>query len=299
MIQQPSAPLAPLTHIALPDGYYRIGSPPRPDRPKSVSESLLGAISKDTSPRSDAADVDGIELAKVISGKGILNDNDVDYVIPNTDLTPIFDGTRKKYLHTAIERGLPLHKLTRPSLRVANNPSRRSELNRNSYYDPNVPKTDPLRIHKKSVSDDVTSKNGNVQRHYYDFDDEDHPSPAMTEGEFITDVRRGISKTPPLEKATTENELMGDASTECGSYINEHEIAQNRQNSLAQLEGLTPELTSSQSGPRGPRPESIIRRDALGKPIVPRIPPRLRRSIPEKRLERRQAVDGDVVQTWL
>ena len=291
-LQRPSGPSSLPAHYDLPDGSFRVGSPPRPVRPKSISESLLDAIVKETSPRSDATNADGVELAELRS-PGALNDNKIDFVVSNIDATPILDGTRKKYLQTVIERGLPLDRLTRSSLRVASDAPRHKELSRNSYQ-AQVPPTDPLRIHKKSASDDVTSNNGKAHRLQRGFEDADYPSPAMTEAEFVTELRRGLSKTPPLQKAIPEDELMGDASTDNGSFLNEIKIAQRREDSLAHLEGRTPELVSPLWSPKP------VHRDPLGNVVIPQIPPRLRPRIPLQQLaERRRGVDENVVHTWV
>jgi hypothetical protein len=195
-------------------------------------------------------------------------------------------------------------------LRLAD-PPRRTDASRRSCLTPSTSyQPDALRIHKKSTSDGAGNNAG--FRNRYDFDDSgsnytnsryitnleelDRASPALTEQEFVSNVKRGLSKGPQVQKAGTDyDELMDDASTARGSFANEYEIAQQREDSLAALEGRTPEILSSQWGIRPATGGS----DAFpGK--IPPIPPRAPGRIPaERKTERRKAIDEDVVQTRL
>jgi hypothetical protein len=220
------------------------------------------------------------ELAHLKSPRCI-DDHDVDEFVPNIDGTSVYDGTRKVYLRTALQHNMPLSLLTRPSLRSANAP--RPNGHRQSAYIPQ-----PLKIHKKNLSD--TTADRNASRHLNDLEGV-YPSPVPTEQEFVTNVRRGLSKIPPLERVVTEHaDLMVDASSEGGSFIKEeyNEIFQKRDSALAHLEGRTPADNSS----------NWDARNVFGR----QIPPRIQGPIPEHKLAaRRQAnvVDEDVIQNWI
>lgn len=117
-------------------------------------------MSQDGGPGSnvaEAASVDGsggTELAH-LKDPGV-DLSDADTIMPDTDTSPSYDGTRKKYMQTVFERGLPLERLSRPSVRVPGAAARRNGTERRSYH-PDGPSSsispEPLRVHKKSASD--------------------------------------------------------------------------------------------------------------------------------------------------
>lgn len=269
-------------------GPYRVASPTRPERPASIPESVLDAMSNGSGLRSDVAEHGSSPIEPAhLSNLGPLNDDEVDTVNPNTDGNPLYDGTRKKYIKTAIERGLPLENLSRPSVRVAN-AARRTGVERRSYLPARSSSfsPEPLRVHKKSASDD---RNNMATRYATNLEEGRRPSPALTEQDFMTNVRRNLSKTPPLEGAITEHEeLVADDSSVDGSFAKEYEVEQKREESLAALEGRTPEITSSEFSPRGARSEET---DIYGA----QIPPRRRDPIPEETIAARRGG----IQEWI
>jgi hypothetical protein len=278
-------------------GAYRVASPPRPTRPRSIPESVLKVMSETSGSVSNVADASSphsqtpIELAHLRSPTR-LSDDDSLVFIPNTDNTPVYDGTRKKYLKTALEHNMPLDQLTRPSLRVPNAPRPTPQNGggvRQSAYFP-----EPLKVHKRSASD----VNGPSARGRYITNLEDayqYLSPVSTEQEFIANVRSGLSKTPPLESATANHlAFMVDASSEEGSFAQDNKIIRKREESLATLEGRTPQILSSNFDAKG----KADFRDAF----APRIPPRVRGPIPKEQIVARckgNMIDEGVVNEWV
>ena len=259
-------------------------------------------MSQSSSPRSDVADASSegsqipIELAHLRSPTSV-SDYNTSVYIPNTNSTPVYDGTRNKYLRTALEHKMPMEKLTRPSLRVPNVPQltqqRAGGMRRSSYF------PEPLKIHKRSTSDaNAPSASSRQVTNLQEAEAEsDYPSPVPTEQEFFETVRRGLSKTPPLERATEESlEFMADASSEEGrSYVGENEIMRKREESLATLEGRAPAGSSVAWS-------SDQARDELRAAFAPRNPPRVRSSIPEEQMAARRkgnVIDEDVVSEWV
>jgi hypothetical protein len=280
-------------------GSYRVASPPRPRRPSSIPESVLNVMSLSSGPESNAADASSerrqipIELAHLRSPTSLSN-GETSIFIPNPDITPVYDGTRKKYLRTALEHNMPLARLTRPSLRVPNAPRPTQQnaggIRRSSYF------PEPLKIHKRSASDAYApSARGRFVTNLEE-DEHKYPSPVPTQQEFITNVRRGLSKTPPLGRAATDHvDFMADASSEEGSFAKDNEIAQKRQESLATLEGRTPASSSSNWDAGQGRAEF---RNAF----APRSPPCVRGPIPEERMAARRkgnVIDEGVVNEWV
>lgn len=99
-----------------------------------------------------------------------------------------------------------------------------------------------------------------------------------------------------MERAVTEHiDLMADASSAEGSFVQDDEIVQKRAESLAALEGRTPASSSSEWGVGSARGED---RDAFGK----QIPPRVRGLIAEETMvARRKAnvIDEDTMAEWI
>ena len=288
----------PRVELEAERGSYRVESPPRPRRPSSIPESVLNMMSQSSGPESNAADASSvrsqvpIELAHLRSPS--LSDGDASIFIPNTDITPVYDGTRKKYLRTALERNMPLARLTRPSLRVPNAPRPTQQnaggIRRSSYF------PEPLKIHKRSASDANAPSARSRFVTNLEEEEQNYPSPVPTQQEFITNVRRGLSKTPPLGRAATDRvDFMADASSEEGSFAQDNEIAQKRQESLATLEGRTSASSSSNWGARQGRTE-------FRNSFAPRHPPCVRGPIPEEQMAARRKgniIDEGVVNEWV
>ena len=262
--------------------------------------SLVGEVASDHGET-------GIELAHLRSPRSFSDDDDMT-PIPNTDNTPVYDGTRKKYLRTALERNLPLSQLTRPSLRIANAPPPTQQDNcarRSSYF------PQPLRINKQPASDTngpsghqrsaSDTKGPSIRSRYVtnlENNESAYSSPVPTQQEFVEKVRGNllsVSKAPPLERAAEKNvELMDDASDE-GSNIQDSLIERQREESLASLEGRTPKITSYGFGLATGRPEL---RDAFGRPI----PPLTRAPLPgDQRAAHRKAnvIDEGKINEWV
>lgn len=237
--QPPPAPPTPSADLG--NGSFRIASPPRPRRPLSISESVLNVMSMGSELDSNAAVafsehlVNPSERAYLRSPvNGFDDDDESGDFIPNTDANSGYDGTRKKYLLTAIEHGMPMTQLTRPSLR-ARNPARLKATKRTSYT------PEPLRIHKRSATDPNHNAKG------YSIETA-HPSPVPTEQMFTANIRHNLSKTTTPERYSPEHaDLMADDSSVDGSYIGRFEKIQKREVALAELEGRAPVVVSSES----------------------------------------------------
>jgi len=124
----PPPPIPPRSPFRIP-GYQ----PPRPERPASISESVL-EVMRSLSPGGDEAE------------EGIARDMPSprpDADSPAGERTQTYDGTRKVFYETALNNHLPFDQLARPSLRIS----------KPQGPDPGRALTpEPLRIVKRSAS---------------------------------------------------------------------------------------------------------------------------------------------------
>jgi hypothetical protein len=290
-----SPPRPPHEHSEGKRGPFRVSSPLRPPRPSSITESVLNVMSQGSGRGSNLAEASlehglaPITLA-LRRNPNSLNDDDgdtVDTVVPNTDNSNVYDGTRKKNLRTVLEHGMPLEQLTQPSVRVANRP-RRSGIPRSSYH------PEPLRIHKRSASNADSYSNRNC--YITNLEETEYPSPVLAEDELIASVKRRLWKTPPLDGAVPEHtDSLADASSEEGSFTKNKAIAQERDESLAALEGRPPEIYSSEWSPRSGRSEYY---GIFGRQTSSRV----RSPISEETVAARPEandIDEDVINQWI